>query len=454
MKLTRKMAVNGVASCKSIPEIISIKRDGQEMTEAEMRYWVEQVVGGGVADCQLGAWLMAVCIQGLSLKETSWLTRAMMDSGSVLSWPKDWDTKLVDKHSTGGVGDKVSLPLAPALAACGLKVPMISGRGLGMTGGTLDKLESIPGFRVQLSESEITGILEEVGCCIVGQTSDIVPADKIIYATRDVTGTVGNLGLITSSIISKKAAEGIKALVLDVKWGKGCYQAGRKQAELLAQALIQTSESLGVKTSAVISHMETPLGQAVGNSLEVLEALQCLNGGGPEDLANLVQIEGGMLLVSSGMEPNLQAGKQRIKHVLKNGEALKKFKQMIQMQGVSSSTAEELCHNNTGLPVANFTTPLIATQSGWVNTVDAGLIAKVACELGAGRSKPDSQLDLAAGVVISVSPGDHISSGSTWAVLHHSKEVPSHLMILAKSALQLVQDRPIVEDRITKIITS
>merc|ERR1719357_2105848 len=208
---------------------------------------------------------MAVYLHGLSADETSWLTRAMVNSGTTMSWPKEWKSLLVDKHSTGGIGDKVSLPLAPALAACGLKVPMISGRGLGITGGTLDKLESIPGYRVQLSLEEIREMMEEVGCCIVGQTGQICPADKMMYAARDITNTVGSLGLITSSIISKKVAEGISSLVLDIKWGAGSFNKTLAKAEELAASLKQTSASLGVATSAVISHMESPLGKAIGN---------------------------------------------------------------------------------------------------------------------------------------------------------------------------------------------
>merc|ERR1712038_248764 len=209
---------------KSIQEIIASKRDGGVLSEQDIATWVEELVAGGVAGEQLGAWLMAVYVRGLNLQETSCLTRAMVQSGITLSWPKAWTNSLVDKHSTGGVGDKVSLPLAPALAACGLKVPMISGRGLGITGGTLDKLESIPGYKVNLTLEETCSIVEDVGCCIAGQTKKLCPADKTMYAARDITNTVGCLGLIVSSIISKKAAEGINQLVLDVKWGEGCYQ--------------------------------------------------------------------------------------------------------------------------------------------------------------------------------------------------------------------------------------
>merc|ERR1719357_2380302 len=259
---------------------------------------------------------MAVYLHGLSADETSWLTRAMVNSGTTMSWPKAWKSLLVDKHSTGGIGDKVSLPLAPALAACGLKVPMISGRGLGITGGTLDKLESIPGYRVQLTLDEITSMMESVGCCIVGQTGEICPADKLMYAARDITATVGSLGLITSSIISKKAAEGISSLVLDIKWGAGCYQATLEEAEATANALLRTSRSLGVKTTGVISHMESPLGKAVGNSLEVAESLECLRGHGPRDLRELVVMEGAMVLVSANVVESLEMGKHKIEEVL------------------------------------------------------------------------------------------------------------------------------------------
>jgi len=442
-----------VGPMKTVPEIIACKRDGQCLSEDDIQTWVKVLVEGGVADSQLGAWLMAVYVHGMTLQETSCLTKAMVDSGMTLTWPKEWEGKLVDKHSTGGVGDKVSLPLAPALAACGLKVPMISGRGLGITGGTLDKLESIPGYRVQLSLEEIMEMMEEVGCCIVGQTGQICPADKLMYAARDITNTVGSLGLITSSIISKKVAEGISSLVLDIKWGKGCYQETLEKAEEMAAALKQTSESLGVSTTAVISHMESPLGRAVGNSLEVAESLDCLRGQGPRDLRELVVMEGAMVLVSAKVVESLEEGKQQIENVLDSGKAMEKFQQMLIKQGVKPSIAAELCtaDNNNILPVASRTTQLVATQSGWVEKVEPSAVAKLAIALGAGRSHPSDKLDLSAGVELQVEPGDHVNQGDVWAVVHHNKDIPPHLLQSTEAALTISHDNKNVLPRVTRI---
>merc|ERR1712013_249583 len=382
----------------SIQEIIASKRDGGVLSEQDIATWVEELVAGGVAGEQLGAWLMAVYVRGLNLQETSCLTRAMVQSGITLSWPKAWTNSLVDKHSTGGVGDKVSLPLAPALAACGLKVPMISGRGLGITGGTLDKLESIPGYRVQLSLKEITRLMEEVGCCIAGQTGEICPADKIMYAARDISETVGCLGLITSSIISKKAAEGVRCLVLDIKWGSGCCQASLEDAEAMANALLQTSRALGVKTSAVISHMQSPLGLTVGNSLEVEESLACLRGGGPPDLRELVVTEGGVF------------------------------------------------------PRASTITPLMSEHGGWVRGADAKAVGLLSQGLGAGRSLPDDVLDLSAGVEMLVGPGERVEKGQVWARVHHSRPIPDHLLQAVIKSLDVAPDKIEPAPRISDVL--
>jgi len=448
-------ATNGGGYKKSIQEIIATKRDGGILSESDITTWVEELVRGAVAGCQLGAWLMAVYVRGLNLQETTFLTKAMMASGLTLSWPNKWKPFLVDKHSTGGVGDKVSLPLAPALAACGLKVPMISGRGLGITGGTLDKLESIPGYRVQLTLDEITSMMESVGCCIVGQTGEICPADKLMYAARDITATVGSLGLITSSIISKKAAEGISCLVLDIKWGGGCYQATLEEAEATANALLRTSRSLGVKTTGVISHMESPLGKAVGNSLEVEEALGCLRGAGPADLRELVVTEGAMLLVSAGTVSTLAEGQVMMEDVLDSGAARERFRRMLIGQGVEVSIADRLCgEENSGdvLPRAQTTTQLVSPGTGWVRGADARAVGLLSQGLGAGRELPDDELDLSAGVELLVSPGDRVEEGQVWAVVHHSSSVPPHLLDSVSRALDLANTEEAPRPRITRIL--
>lgn len=440
---------------KTIQEIIGCKRDGGTLSEADIYTWVEELVGGSVAGAQLGAWLMAVYIRGLSLQETSHLTRAMVESGVTLSWPADWRASLVDKHSTGGVGDKVSLPLAPALAACGLKVPMISGRGLGITGGTLDKLESIPGYKVQLSLEEIKDMMEEVGCCIVGQTGQICPADKLMYAARDISATVGSLGLITSSIVSKKVAEGISCLVLDIKWGSGCYQETLAEAEAMTTALLETSRSLGVRTSALISHMASPLGLAVGNSLEVEESLACLRGQGPPDLRELVVTEGAMLLLLAGRVASMEEGMGMLEEVLDSGAARDRFRRMLLGQGVQADVASLLCGSRDSggvLPRAQHVTQLVSPTAGWLVGADARAVGLLSQGLGAGRALPDDVLDLAAGVEMLVGPGDWVEEGQVWANVHHSRPAPTHLLDCASRALTLTDKEEGARARITRIL--
>ncbi|XP_011797651.1 PREDICTED: thymidine phosphorylase [Colobus angolensis palliatus] len=273
---------------KQLPELIRMKRDGGHLSEADIRGFVAAVVNGSAQGAQIGAMLMAIRLQGMDLEETSVLTQALAQSGQQLEWPEAWHQQLVDKHSTGGVGDKVSLVLAPALAACGCKVPMISGRGLGHTGGTLDKLESIPGFNVTQSPEQMQALLEQAGCCIVGQSEQLVPADGILYAARDVTATVDSLPLITASILSKKLVEGLSALVVDVKFGGAAVFPNQEQARELARTLVGVGASLGLRVAAALTAMDKPLGRCVGNALEVEEALLCMDGAGPPDLRDLV----------------------------------------------------------------------------------------------------------------------------------------------------------------------
>jgi len=416
---------------------------------------VKKLVSREVADTQLGAWLMAVYLKGFSGEEASNLTRSMVTCGAQLTWPDHWDKKLiVDKHSTGGVGDKVSLPLAPALAACGLKVPMVSGRGLGITGGTLDKLESIPNFRVQLSEKEITAALEEIGCCIVGQTEQICPADRIMYSARDVTGTVGSRGLITSSIISKKVAEGISSLVLDVKWGLGCYQQTLKEGEDLAEALVEAARSLGVSTTAVITNMDSPVGQAIGNSLEVYESLDCLRGGGPADLRELVCVEGGLLLLSAGLVNSREEGAERIGKVLDNGSALKKFADMLKFQGAGEDVVADLISNKSSvLTSAKHITKLESQVSGYVAQIHAGHIARLAGSLGAGRSKPGDLVDHAVGIRLNKSTGDTVELGEVWGEIHHNQPLSPQTIDETRDWITVADSPQHIQNRISKIIT-
>ncbi|KAM9402709.1 thymidine phosphorylase-like isoform 1-T2 [Salvelinus alpinus] len=337
---------NQEQSTATFPEHIRKKRNGEQLSAGEIRDFVQGVKDKTIQESQIGAMLMAIWLQGMVAEETHALTKEMMLSGEVLSWPAEWAGLMVDKHSTGGVGDKISLVLAPALAACGCKVPMISGRGLAHTGGTLDKLESIPGYNVYQSVQQLHRILEEVGCCIVGQTDNLVPADKVMYALRDVTSTVDSLPLITGSIISKKGAESLSALVLDVKFGNAALYKDLGSAKSLAQSMVTVGNSLGIRTGAVLSRMNCPIGRCVGNTLEVMESLECLKGRGPDDILELVTSLGGLLLWMIGRAGSLEEGKKVISKTLQNGEALEKFQNMMIGQGVTSQIAASLCSTN------------------------------------------------------------------------------------------------------------
>ncbi|XP_069764130.1 thymidine phosphorylase [Narcine bancroftii] len=336
----------------NISEMIRKKRDKQSLSAEEINYFVQGVTNQSIQDCQIGAMLMAICLQGMTQEEAVNLTQEMKLSGAVLEWPKEWSSVIVDKHSTGGVGDKVSLVLSPALAACGCKVPMISGRGLGHTGGTLDKLESIPGFNINKSPEEIKQILATVGCCIVGQTANLVPADKKLYAIRDVTSTVDCLPLIAGSIISKKGAESLAALILDVKYGEGALYKNISEARELAEYLVYVGNSLGIQTVAAISRMDNPIGKRIGNSLEVIESIECLKGKGPKDLEELVTCLGGHLLHLCGKAGSFKAGEKDIKNALQNGCALGKFQAMLVAQGVTPDLARALCQGEEVLRCA------------------------------------------------------------------------------------------------------
>ncbi|XP_019615793.1 PREDICTED: thymidine phosphorylase-like [Branchiostoma belcheri] len=423
------------------PDVIAKKRDGQALSKEEIQYFVKGVVSKEFQDSQIGAMLMAIFLNGMNRDETITLTRAMRDSGSTLSFPAEWAGLIVDKHSTGGVGDKISLPLAPALAACGLKVPMISGRGLGHTGGTLDKLESIPNFTVDCTTGEMGDILEKVGCCIVGQTADIVPADRIMYGIRDVTGTVASLPLITASIVSKKASEGLSALVLDVKYGKAAFMETLDKARDLAQSMVSASEGLGMKTVALLTRMDNPIGLTIGNGLEVWESLLCLQGEGPQDLKELVCQLGGHLLARVGTAATASEGAEKIAEKLSNGEALQKFCDMMVAQGVKQETAEALCCPDTDiftiLPRAQHVQDLCCQTSGFIQSIDALELARVSAELGAGRSKAGEAVDPAVGLQLLKTVGSKVTKGDVWVKVHHQGDCVSanHITRLQKSLL-------------------
>lgn len=392
--------------------LIESKRDGQTVSVEAMRQFIASLPA--LPDYQVASFLMAVFFRGLNTDETTALTLAMRDSGDVLKFPKD-ARPLVDKHSTGGVGDKVSLPLAPLLACLGFRVPMISGRGLGITGGTLDKLESIPGFTTALPVTRITEIVQNVGCVICGQTERMVPADKRLYALRDVTGTVPSIPLITASILSKKLAESLDALVLDVKFGCAAFMQTREQARELAQAMVALGNQCGVNTRALLTDMNTPLGRAAGNWLEVNESVACLEGQGPQDLRELVLAFAAHLLVQTGKSSSIESATQQAEACLSSGAPRRKWDEMLVAQGADlDAFNQKLARDGT----APATVELKADRSGFVAHCDARILGEVIRDLGGGRLTKESVINFDVGVDRMAKPGEAVANGGVLARIH------------------------------------
>jgi pyrimidine-nucleoside phosphorylase len=395
-------------------DIIRKKRDGEALTRAEVKAFVAAATSGAWPDYQLSALLMAIVLRGMNDDETSWLTGAMVHSGVRLDL-SDIPGAKVDKHSTGGVGDKTSLILAPLVASCGVVVPMMSGRGLGHTGGTLDKLESIPGFRVGLSLDEFRAALKQVGCGLIGQTREIAPADKVLYALRDVTATVESIPLITASILSKKIAEGISGLVMDVKCGRGAFMKTRADARRLAETIVSIGKSQGVRTEALLTAMDVSLGRMVGNSLEVIESLETLKGRGPADLEALsVQLASRMLLLGEGATTYAEA-ESRIRDALASGRGIEKFRAIVAQQGGDPRVVDDY----SWLPTAPQRTVVAAKRSGFVVSLDAELIGRAAMVLGAGRERADAGVDHAVGLRILIHRGEQVKAGEALLEVHY-----------------------------------
>lgn len=386
-----------------VPTLIARKREGGELSPAEITELVDGYVDGAVADAQMSAFAMAVFFKGMTAVETAALTRAMMLSGDVFLHPPG--SPVVDKHSTGGIGDKVSLVLAPLVACAGCRVPMVSGRGLGITGGTLDKLESIPGFRVGIDMREAAEILAELGVVMMGQTDRFCPADKKLYALRDVTGTVPSIPLITASIMSKKMAESLGKLVLDVKYGTGAFMKNRAEAEILASGMIAVGEQMGVEVHALLNEMSEPTGRAVGNALEVIEALECLDGGGPQDLRELV-------LDLSETIAGVTRGE--LEGMLDDGTARRKFNELVARQGGKVEDLGRLAEIHRAPAIME----VLAEKCGVVSAVDAGKIGQASLELGAGRSKAEDAVDFAVGFDRLAKSGTRVSTGDVIARVH------------------------------------
>jgi pyrimidine-nucleoside phosphorylase len=429
--------------------LIEAKRDGQTLDPAQIKELIGEYTAGKILDYQMAAFLMAVFFRGLTREETRALMLAMRDSGDVLSFPDD-PRPVVDKHSTGGVGDKVSLPLAPLLACLGFRVPMISGRGLGITGGTLDKLDSIPGFNSRPSPERIIEIVQNVGCVICGQTARMVPADKGLYALRDVTATVPSIPLIVASILSKKLAEGLSALVLDVKFGVAAFMQTQEKARELAQTLVALGNEGGVNTRALLTNMQTPLGRAAGNWLEVKESVQCLEGRGPADLRELVLACASHLLVQTGKTRTLEAARRLAEDCLASGSPRQKWDEMLAAQGADLAA----CNRKLAL---DHTAPVVielnASASGFVSRCDARVLGEAVRDLGGGRFTKESGINYDVGVDAIAKPGEATKARGVLARIHAADRAQADAACARlKNAFGISVQPPVADPLIAEII--
>ena len=398
-------------------DIIAKKRDGHELTKEEISFFVKGYANDKIPDYQASAFTMAVLFRGMTKKETAILTDEMMHSGATVDL-SDIPGKTVDKHSTGGVGDKTSLAVGPLVASCGVKVAKMSGRGLGHTGGTLDKMESIPGLRIFLSEEEFKKQLRDVGLAIIGQTAQIDPADKKLYALRDVTATVESIPLIASSIMSKKLASGSDCILLDVKFGSGAFMKTFEQAETLAKAMVEIGDELHRDTRAILTDMDQPLGLAVGNALEVKEAIATLNGQGPKDFVELCTQAGAIMLEQAGVVKDVEEGRKIIERQIENRQGLAKLAEFVAAQG---GDADYIYHPER-FPLAKHQVEIKAEKGGYVRRIDSLAIGISAMKLGAGRETMEQTIDMSAGILLRKKVGDKVSAGDVLAIAHTNKE--------------------------------
>lgn len=419
-------------------DIIRKKRDGHNLSAREIEAFIQGVTSRQWPDYQASALLMAIVLNGMNAEETAVLTRAMVHSGQKLDL-SDLPGIKVDKHSTGGVGDKTSLILAPLAAACGVIVPMMSGRGLGHTGGTLDKLESFAGFRVGLSLAEFRQALASLGCCLIGQTAEIAPADKILYALRDVTGTVESIPLITASIMSKKIAEGIGALVMDVKCGLGAFMKTREQASKLAHSLVSTGLANGVRTIALVTRMDAPLGRAIGNSLEVIEALETLKGRGPADVEMLSVLLAARMVQLAGKAGSAAEAEAMVRDALASGRGLEKLRQVVAHQGGDPAALDHYDH----FPSAPRRALVLAESAGYVAAIDAERVGRATMILGAGRDRVEESVDHAVGAMILRTVGEPVKPGDALVELHFKDEGRlTRAIDLLREAFVIDQQKP------------
>ena len=415
----------------NVTRIIQKKRDGEALDPGEISAVIEGYVSGAVPEYQVAALAMAIYFQGMDESETSALTRVLLESGECLDWTGVEGLR-VDKHSTGGQGDKVSLVLAPLAACCGLRVPMVAGRGLGPTGGTIDKLESIPGFRTDLGAADIRRITDEVGCVIASQGDKFAPADGKLYALRDVTATVASVPLITASIMSKKLAEGLDALVLDIKWGSGAFMKDIESARSLGAAMASVGESMGVRTSCLVTDMNQPLGRAVGNANEVREALAALSGEGPADLMEVVYELGALMLTSAGQSEDKAAARATLEEELGSGRPLEKFREMARAQGGDAEADLELA------PARE----VLASRSGYVSAIDGEAFGYVLIALGGGRRSIEDIIDPAVGFEMNVRLGDKVEEGQSLLALLSNGRGHDEALALVEGAISITDEPP------------
>ncbi len=414
-------------------DIILKKRDGGVLEREEIEHFVHGVTSGSWPDYQASALLMAIVLRGMTPEETSHLTDAMIRSGSRVDL-SDISGCKVDKHSTGGVGDKSSLIIAPIVAACGAIVPMMSGRGLGHTGGTLDKLESIPGFRTNLSIDETKASLRAVGCALIGQSAAIAPADKKLYALRDVTGTIESIPLISASIMSKKIAEGTDALVLDVKTGAGAFMTAPDDARQLAESLVRIGNAFGVRTQAVITAMDWPIGRAVGNATEVIESIETLKGRGPVDITEQSHDLAERMLVSASVAPDRARAREMVKRAIDSGRAVETFAAIIDRQGGDARVIEDYGR----LPKAPREHVVRAGRQGYVTALDARLVGRASVALGAGRDTVDDVIDPGVGIIIKATVGDQVEETDAVLLLQYRDEARLQAALpLLRDAIQI-----------------
>ncbi|MBT8495066.1 MAG: thymidine phosphorylase [Deltaproteobacteria bacterium] len=428
-------------------ELIRAKRDGRELSRSELEWFVKSVTDESIPDYQVAAMLMAIFFRGMTDSELAVWADAMLHSGDVLDLSGIARPK-VDKHSTGGVGDKISIPLAPAVAACGIAVPMVSGRGLGHTGGTLDKLESIPGFRVDLDTETFISQTGDIGVCLIGQTDRIAPADRRLYALRDVTGTVESIPLIASSIMSKKLAEGIDGLVLDCKVGQGAFMKTMDDARALANAIRVIGQAAGKKVSVLITAMDAPIGQMVGNGLEIRESIEVLHGQGPADTRELTVSLGAEMLAVGGL-CSAEEGQSRMEKALDDGSAAELFRKVVAAQGGDPAVVDDPIGV---LPKAGAREPLLAERDGFVSAIQADEVGIAAMILGAGRRRKEDDVDPAVGIELAVGVGDRVNSGQPLAYFHHNQSGLEAARTRLSGAFKLTPEPPQTSSRVLEVV--